>query len=220
VGHNAGANLVHNYVKQGPDSYVAWEAGYFDGPPQQNNMVYTVGNIGPRRTSQSDPEWMLGENWTSTLASENYRRLTPWPSAPVTTQTASASMASCIVAAVGATAPSRDSVDIRVVNDFAAGTGNIIDNVASPTDSPTNHLTNHLYYPTFPTPAPPADTDNDGMADSWEQTKGLSIGANDSAADPDGNGYTNIEEYLHYLSIASYTYNTECMPVPTPIITN
>ena len=48
-------------------------------------------------------------------------------------------------------------------------------------------------------PAPP-DQDRDGMADAWEQTHGLDAGqANDRNADRDGDGYTNLEEYLNGL---------------------
>jgi subtilisin family serine protease len=39
------------------------------------------------------------------------------------------------------------------------------------------------------------DNDNDGMADDWETEYGLNPSIDDSAADPDGDGYTNFEEY-------------------------
>jgi subtilisin family serine protease len=39
------------------------------------------------------------------------------------------------------------------------------------------------------------DNDNDSMADNWETEHGLNTSLNDSAADPDGDGYTNFEEY-------------------------
>jgi type VI protein secretion system component Hcp len=44
------------------------------------------------------------------------------------------------------------------------------------------------------TPANP-DTDNDGLPDAWETTFGLSVGTNDSADDPDGDGFTNLQEF-------------------------
>ena len=40
-----------------------------------------------------------------------------------------------------------------------------------------------------------ADTDGDGMPDGWEVTRGLSPLVDDAAEDPDGDGYTNLEEY-------------------------
>ncbi|MEJ2170803.1 MAG: fibronectin type III domain-containing protein [Desulfobacterales bacterium] len=39
------------------------------------------------------------------------------------------------------------------------------------------------------------DNDNDAMADAWEADYGLNTSLNDGAADPDGDGYTNYQEY-------------------------
>jgi hypothetical protein len=39
------------------------------------------------------------------------------------------------------------------------------------------------------------DNDGDNMADDWEIANGLNPAVNDSAGDPDGDGYTNFEEY-------------------------
>jgi len=40
------------------------------------------------------------------------------------------------------------------------------------------------------------DFDNDGMADSWERARGLDFATPDGAADPDGDGQTNRQEFL------------------------
>ncbi len=40
-----------------------------------------------------------------------------------------------------------------------------------------------------------ADSDSDGMLDSWETAHGLNVGSDDSGLDPDSDGLTNIEEY-------------------------
>lgn len=42
---------------------------------------------------------------------------------------------------------------------------------------------------------PGADTDGDGMADAWETANGLAAGSDDSAADPDNDGLTNLQEF-------------------------
>ena len=39
------------------------------------------------------------------------------------------------------------------------------------------------------------DNDGDGMANDWETANSLNPSVNDSGADPDGDGYTNLEEY-------------------------
>ena len=44
----------------------------------------------------------------------------------------------------------------------------------------------------------PTDTDRDGMPDSWEVAKGFDkSNAADGSKDRDGDGYTNLEEYLN-----------------------
>ncbi len=43
--------------------------------------------------------------------------------------------------------------------------------------------------------APSADTDGDGMGDSWEMAYGLNVGTDDSAGDPDNDGLTNLQEF-------------------------
>jgi hypothetical protein len=40
------------------------------------------------------------------------------------------------------------------------------------------------------------DSDGDGIPDQWEIDHGLIVGVNDAAADPDGDGMSNLNEYL------------------------
>jgi hypothetical protein len=54
--------------------------------------------------------------------------------------------------------------------------------------------------PELQTAAPAADSDGDGMSDAWEQQNGLNPNdAADGPQDRDGDGYTNVEEYLNSL---------------------
>ena len=47
---------------------------------------------------------------------------------------------------------------------------------------------------------PSTDSDHDGMADEWELKHGLDPeNPADGKEDQDGDGYTNVEEYLHSL---------------------
>jgi len=203
-------NWKNNYVMRGINSKdQAHEVCHVADGANPIPTVYVNGNMGTNRLSQTDPQWGVSIGWQYVDQDPAWRRLTPWEAPPVTEQVASKGMADCIVAAVGATAPVRDSVDMRVANDFMQGTGTIIDNVSFPAD-----------FPTFVNASPPADKDGDGMPDAWELAHNLNPNADDSALDADQDGYTNIEEYLHHLSVKSYQYNTACMPVPVPIILN
>lgn len=45
------------------------------------------------------------------------------------------------------------------------------------------------------------DTDRDGMPDAWEMENGFDPLVNDSAEDEDGDGYTNLEEFLNRVDV-------------------
>lgn len=196
--------IFPNYIKAGPDS----DANMFEwrhsasGTPEPN--IYVYNNMGTKENGSNPDAWNVASGFsTSTTTSEAWRKLTPWAAAAVTTATMSHNYALEILETVGASKPVRDSVDVRVVNDFKNGTGTIRDNVSYPGD-----------FPTFSNTAPPADNDDDGMADSWESANGLNTSTDDSASDQDGDGYTNIEEYLHYLSDAVATGGGGASPAP------
>jgi pectate lyase len=55
-------------------------------------------------------------------------------------------------------------------------------------------------WPPLPSEEPPADEDSDGMPDTWETTHDLDPDTDDSADDRDGDGYTNVEEYVNDLA--------------------
>ncbi len=181
-------NWVHNFAKQGKQSHsYSYEFRHSpSGTPTQ--QFYVEGNIGSTRLSQSEPHWNVGLSWRNELLPTAWQRTSPWPAPPVNTTEMSYDYALEILADVGATAPVRDAVDARVIADFAAGTGDIIDNVTYPDD-----------FPTFQDLPALLDTDDDGMPDTWETT----IGLNPLEADnntPMISGYTAIEEYLNELT--------------------
>jgi hypothetical protein len=93
-----------------------------------------------------------------------------------------------VLAGAGARVPYLDAVDERVLADVRAGTGSIID-----------HPRDVGGWPELPAAEPPADGDSDGMPDAWERARGLDPGSDDSAGDRDGDGYSNVEEYLNSL---------------------
>jgi hypothetical protein len=110
----------------------------------------------------------------------------------------------------------RDAVDKRVLYEIQNGTGKIIDAPWSnscvglcrgagyyltSTDYTNAGVTDSLDsygYPILSAGTPYTDIDHDGMPDEWEVAMGLSPNiASDARLDTDGDGYTNLEEYLN-----------------------
>lgn len=144
---------------------------------------------------------------------------TPFAHAPLTITTAEAAFF-YVLAHAGATLPVRDAVDQRVtamVRDGKVGQAE-----ATPEDSArasaagyaekwvkelevgvrVGFITNPAQvggYPNY-TGKPYADTDGDGLPDSWETAHGLNPkDASDAVGDLNGDGYTNIEDFINGL---------------------
>ncbi|WP_224999008.1 T9SS type A sorting domain-containing protein [Cesiribacter sp. SM1] len=209
-------NMVANYYKAGPatngqkryriinpsyDSSLPWSSwyvadNYVEGYPEVTADNWNGGVQGPD---------------AAVLAAIKVNE--PFPYAPVTTQTAQAALAS-VLADAGASYPYRDAVDARVANEvetgqvthggaYGAGKG-IIDTQETVGGWPEM----------FNAPAP-EDSDRDGMPDAWESVNGLDAeNPADRNADRNGDGYTNLEEYLNGLL---ETAPTEFLRYPTEV---
>ncbi len=176
-------NLVNDIWKKGPSTYATYDDVAWLNP---NTQVFALGNYGPLCPSGCGDEWQLG--FLSEMGSHGpadpsiYRAPAPFAVPPVTTY-ATSDLTTIVLANVGASLPARDEVDARIVADVLAGTGAIGQGSG---------------YPTLDATAPPADTDHDGIPDDWELAHGLSpADPGDRNDDSDGNGYTNLEEYLN-----------------------
>jgi hypothetical protein len=66
----------------------------------------------------------------------------------------------------------------------------------------------------------PADSDRDGMPDEWEQSNGLNPNSADNNGDMDGDGYTNLEEYLNELAGNQQTTTPQPTSPVTPVPTD
>jgi len=132
-----------------------------------------------------------------------------------------------VLSDVGCNLPVPDVIDRRVIGEVLDGTthytgtnGNpyIINGVVQPSSSPNypgfidsqTDVRDAINSPNAPWPAyatfnVPADSDHDGMPDWWELAKGLNPNStpgdfSDSNGDPDGDGYSNLEDYLNWLA--------------------
>ncbi len=120
----------------------------------------------------------------------------------------------------------RPLIDARVLYETYTGTGSLTGarDFSTVKDGSVNsaiktygiqHINYDDYYPAKSTEQPPADSDNDGMPDEWENARGLNPSKNDSKDDYLGQGYTNIEYYLNDLTVDAFPPGvvTESEPV-------
>ena len=181
-------NYVGNFVKRGPHSSTrppvpmssryelfCWPKGGY------GFSLYVKGNIGPHRPSEDLPE-------DAVVRPRDRKYVTPdrHDAPQVTTHTA-AEAYELVLKQAGATLPKRDAVDERIVREVRTGTGQIV-----------NHPDDVGGWPTLEAGTPPIDADNDGMPDAWETKHQFDPSdPSDNNADQDGDGYTNIEEFLN-----------------------
>ena len=84
----------------------------------------------------------------------------------------------------------RDPLDLRIVDQVRNGTG-------AGGDEGFDHPDDFVGIPHLAQGRACSDGDGDGMPDAFEERWGLDLGADDASRDPDGDGYTNIEEYVN-----------------------
>ena len=77
-----------------------------------------------------------------------------------------------------------------------------MDSVIKKSGALINHIDEVGGYQIMVSGTPPVDTDHDGMPDKWESAVGLNPSdASDAPTDRDGDGFTNIEEYINWLPL-------------------
>ena len=175
-------NVIKNYLKYGPNTpshryeVRSWDLGHGKGA-----TIYVEGNIGPHR-----PEDHLANDLIVYPDSKKYLTSTSFGLGNYSIVSATQAYDD-VLDDVGATKPNLDSVDLRIIDEVQNGDGSFIDNPSQVGG-----------WPTLVSGTPPSDADHDGMPDSWEVTWGLNPNDDsDGPLDSDGDGYTNLEEYLN-----------------------
>jgi len=176
-------NYVGNYIRPGPNSKANTPI-HVGGPSQlsfyiRDNVFEGHDAMNVDNSQFFDPVVIDGKKQVE---------IVPEPFIAPRVRTSSAREAYIVVlAGVGASLPRRDSVDARIIDDVRKGAGSIIDSQEQVGS-----------WPPLKSLQAPLDADNDGMPDSWELSYGLNPrDSADGAADKDGDGYTNLEEYLN-----------------------
>jgi len=226
-------NMVNNYYKPGPATpgnltlsssknlrnrilqytsyYYASDAAIYPDTVW-GGKFYINGNV-----VEGYPD-VSADNWTKGVQPDSYYRSaqlmqqarvdTPFPYAPVRTQSAQDAYQSVLDSA-GAILPQRDAIDQRIVEEVRTGTAHYEGAAyaqinATGISHPSGIIDSQNDvggYPNYPSATPPVDSDHDGMPDDWEIKHGL------NPHDPSDRNlytldkhYTNLEVYLNSLT--------------------
>lgn len=197
-------NFVNNYYKPGPaiNEYKILTAQYDNFPGTQ--QYYFVGNVMPGyyQTNQQD-----SARATSGYVPTNY---SPWVSLPFFPSYATidevTNACKKVLSDVGCNQPQIDDHDARVIRESINGSYTYVGSVSGVPGLPDsqNDVGGWEDYGNVTRPAD-WDTDHDGLPDWWERIKGLNPNSapgdfSDSNGDPDGDEYTNLEDYLNWLA--------------------
>jgi len=176
-------NFIGNYYKPGPESRLCLP---IVDNAKDMGRIYVRGNRSVQRPNDELPEWERTVN----APADSHRVLTPFEAVPLRVTSAEDAYEK-VLAKAGARLPKLDAVDQRILNDVKNKTGKIIDRPEEVGG-----------YPVLEGGTPPPDSDMDGMPDQWEKACGMDPkDPADASRDRNGDGYTNIEDYLNELAV-------------------
>jgi pectate lyase len=181
-------NMVANYYKPGP----ATASGVRDriaNPSARSSddkgSWYVADNV-----VVGSPE-VTEDNWKGIDGNDYMKLDSPWPAMAIDQETPEEAYRTVLEHA-GCSFPNRDAIDKRIIEEVRTGTAKYGNNGIITTPSDVGG------WPTLRSGTAPVDSDHDGMPDTWEKDSGLNPDdAFDGAKDRDGDGYTNLEEYLN-----------------------
>jgi len=183
-------NYVGNYFKPGVNTNPRKFSVDIASQKLLGAQIYVLGNIGPQRldAAQAEIDIVDPDARPYIVSIRNPAVLVITTSAleayDDVLKMAGASMG---LSCDGVFFLRRDAIDARIVADVINGTGGIIDD--------PSEVGGWL---TIASSSTCDDADQDGIPDLWEQKYGFDVDdPSDALADKDGDGYTNIEEYLN-----------------------
>lgn len=198
---------ICNYAKAGPMSNLNSAYLHENFSPMYitekypDPSIFTFGNIVESLHNNPDgDDWDLYKlNYLFTSLPRKYRRYIPLPEISVAIKKQSAYEAfESVIADVGANArldcngnwiKNHDAVDTRLLSDVKYNTG---------PEKPIKRIDSVGGYPVIDPGKNYLDSDRDGMPDEWEISHGFNQNdPSDASEDGDGDGYTNIEEFLN-----------------------
>lgn len=199
--------FVNNYYKMGPDTRLtALFSADNELGGHRSQFAHVSGNIRVNKNG----------SFTEDKLDDTYRATGDYPEETWSDTAFFASYATVddaklaykkVLSDVGCNAPEIDNHDTRMISETLAGTTSTVGyytklrgQIDRESDSEGFDGLNIIEA------SRPADfdTDQDGMPDWWENVTGQT----DGNADEDGDGYTNLEEYLNWMALPHYEIAT------------
>lgn len=197
-GEKARMNFIGNYYKHGPATPDKTKSAIFSAASTESRLYlgdnFVDGSSKATRNPWDDPRAVLYRTETG-VSIETLKADQPFEVAPVTTH--SARDAYGLVLQHAGASLRRDAVDTRLVEEVErrrAMGGNSFGEKTGIIDSPTEVGG----WPEYVSEQGPPDSDGDGMPNDWELRMGFNPeDPEDGKTDPNGDGYTNLEDYLN-----------------------
>ena len=243
--YTAKFNMINNYYKPGPATPKEGNIGHRILKPEAGRSkldhkvygrVYAEGNIMEGYPEISADNWAGGiqiETDPNTGEFTDYMRAKTPFEMPYVRVTSAEDAYDFILKNVGATIPTRDIIDERIIEEVRTGVPYYDKKLAKnytgdtsglaeksraedgsfkyrrlPKDSyKVGIITDPMQMGGYPEykGTPYVDSDNDGMPDEWEIANGLNPhDPSDANGDITGDGYTNIEKYINGISTKTY----------------
>lgn len=184
-GHSAADNyqdVMNNYFITGPSSGSSNK--YFDQWTETDHLYSTGNYTDDNRDSKLNGRLITDYNGATPMQQPNLKCQAPMNLEP-------AEDAFYAVMEHAGASRVRDSHDLRIIEQLASlGTKGAF--IANEQDVGG--------IGTLAGADAPADSDGDGMPDEWEKANGTDPDKADANGDADGNGYTNIEDYVNSLA--------------------
>ncbi len=220
-------NMINNYFKPGPLTPKNTPVGHRILKPESGRSklgYYVFGRVHASGNIMEGYDAITKDNWAGGIQvqeqantdgyTENMKWNEPFPMPHLTIMPAKDAY-KYVLKNAGATIPSRDIVDERIVEEVETGKPYYVEGLDPNSFYQFQHrrLPNDSYkkgiitdisqvggYPEYKG-TPYVDTDGDGMPDAWEKANGLNPNdSSDAVKDCTGDGYTNIEKYINGIS--------------------
>ncbi len=218
-GESGNQNIINNYYKPGPATKsgdvhhrIINPSDAYD-PPEGYSKWYVAGNFMEGDTAVTNNNWNGGVQPSLALL-DSFKLYEPIEVAPVITETAQNAYYSVLENA-GANYPTRDSADLRVINEVKTGNAPFGATYAGGMKGIIDSQTDVGGWPTLNSTTPPIDSDHDGMPDEYENSNALNPSDSSDASIIASNGYSNIENYVNSL-VGSPATSVEHSKIETP----